>query len=167
MAQAKTAWNARQYSQVQTLLTKAVRLDPNKPRAYSGLAELELYYLNDPNSAAQHALAAISRGGEVPFHLRHDRSGDTFTSQGAGILYLSQKSIRFVPDSGSGGFTARRADVRESKRNKMIGLGIRQKPLDLHPFHIRLANGQNYNFAPTSKSGEAERDLILTLLGER
>jgi hypothetical protein len=42
-----------------------------------------------------------------------------------------------------------------------------ERAVDLHPFHIKLANGQNYNLAPSSRETEAERDLILTLIGER
>jgi hypothetical protein len=32
-------------------------------------------------------------------------------------------------------------------------------------FHIRLVTGKNYNFAPGSNYTEAERDLILSLIG--
>ena len=32
-------------------------------------------------------------------------------------------------------------------------------------FHIRLMTGKNYNFAPGSNFNEAERDLILSLIG--
>ena len=167
--QAKQAWTARQFPQVQNLLNQAIRLDPNKPRAYSGLAELQLYVYNDFSNAAQNAQKAISRGGEAVFHLRHDHSGETFTIQCTGKLYISQAGIRFVPDTGSHSFNVRRGDIRDAKKNRMLSvhIGQRQNSVDIHPFHVRLANGENFNFAGESKSTEAERDLILSLLNER
>jgi hypothetical protein len=33
-------------------------------------------------------------------------------------------------------------------------------------FHIRLENGKNYNFAPGSTFSEAERELILSIIGK-
>ncbi len=166
IAQAKAAWSVRQYSQVQNLLRQAIRLDPNKPRAYSGLGELQLYIFNDLNGASQNAQAAIAHGGEAVFHVRHDHSSDTFTVQCTGKLYVSQSGVRFVPDTGSHAFEARKGDLREVKRNRGVTIGFRQKAVDLHPFHIKLANGQNYNLAPSSREADAERNLILTLVGE-
>ncbi len=153
---------------MQSLLNKAIQLNPNRPRAYSGLAELQLYVFGDLNSAATNATNAISRGGEAVFHLRHDRSGDTFAAADLGNLYISQASIRYVPETGGGGFTAKRSDIREVRKNRVnfIG-GIGRGKIDVHPFHIRLANGQNYNLAPTSRVAEAERELIMSLIGEK
>jgi hypothetical protein len=166
MAQAKAAWSVRQYSQVQNLFRQGIRMDPNKPRAYSGLAELQLYVLGDLNGASQNGQAAVARGGEAVFHVRHDHSSDTFTVQCTGKLYVSTNGVRFVPDTGSHAFTAKMGELREVKKNRGVTIGFRQKAVDLHPFHIKLANGQNYNLAPSSRETEAERGLILTLIGE-
>lgn len=166
MAQAKVAWSQRQYAQVQTLFRQGIKMDPNKPRAYSGLAELQLYIFNDLTGATQNAQAALARGGDAVFHVQHDHSSNTFTVACTGKLYVSQTGVRFTPDTGSHAFSARKAEIREIRKNRPFTIGIRQKPVDLHAFHIRLANGQNYNLAPSSRSSEGERELIFTLLGE-
>jgi hypothetical protein len=167
MAQAKVAWSQRQYAQVQTLLRQGIKMDPNKPRAYSGLAELQLYIFNDLAGATQNAQAALARGGDAVFHVQHDHSSNTFTVACTGKLYVSQTGVRLVPDTGSHAFNARKAEIREMRKNRPFTIGLRQKPVDLHAFHIRLANGQNYNLAPSSRSSEGERELIFTLFGER
>jgi len=166
--QSKTAWANRQFPRVRMLLNQALTLDPNQPRAYSGLGELNLYVFDNVAIARRNDQAAIEHGGEAVFHVIHDHSGETFAVHVAGKLYVSATAVRYVPDSGPHAFNVKKSDVREVRKNRIMGVGIgRQKPADLHPFHIRLANGQNYNFAPTSTKPELERELILDLLGER
>jgi hypothetical protein len=72
--------------------------------------------------------------------------------------------VRFVPVSGPHGFTAKKEDIKEVKKNKMSG-GFGFGKSDVRSFHIRLPN-QNYNLAGSSQSIDAERDLILSLVGE-
>ena len=169
--QAKAAWSAKQFPQMQQLLLQAIRTDPNKPRAYTGLGELNLYVYNNPAMAMQNYQAAIQRGGEAVFHVIHDHSAGSFVTHCGGFLRVSAAGVRYEPvGSTVHAFTARRAQVREAKRNRDINLGFGRQgrpSIDLHAFHIRLENGENFNFAPQSKSTEAERDMILNFIGVR
>ncbi len=165
--QSKVAWDRGQFPLARMLLNQAINLDPNRPRAYTELAELNLYKFDNGPNAKRNAHLAIEHGGEAIFHVLHDHSGETFAVHGTGRLYISATELRYVPESDAHGFTAQISELREVRRNHLMGVGIgRQKPTDLHPFHIRLGNGQNYNFAGTSKLGEPERALILELLGK-
>ena len=155
---------AGDYTETQTQLLQVIKQFPKKPRAYAELAELELYSLNDLPSATQHAQAAIAHGGEAVFNVRHDHSGETFASQCTGKLYISKSRVRFVPASGPHAFSAKKADIKEVKKNKMSG-GFGLGRSDVRSFHIRLAN-QNYNLAGSSQTVDGERDLILSLIGE-
>ena len=155
---------AGDFTETQTQLLQVIKQFPKKPRAYAELGELELYSLNDVPSAAQHEQAAVARGGEAVFHVRHDHSGDTFTAQCTGKLYISKSRVRFVPVSGPHGFTAKKDEIKEVKKNKMSG-GFGFGRSDVRSFHIRLAT-QNYNLAGSSQSIDPERDLILSLVGE-
>ena len=166
--QAKTAWSQRRYQQVAQILMQAIRSDPTKPRAYSGLAELQLYILGDLGGAMQNYQQAVARGGDAVFHVLHDHSAETFVAHCQGFLYVSRKGVRFVPSDSNHGFTAVRADVREVRSNRKLNFsfGRQTRPsIDPHAFHIKLANGQNYNFAPMSRFTEEERNLILGMLG--
>jgi serine/threonine protein kinase len=164
--QAKAAWNQHDYAQAQTLLQQAIRVDPEKPRAYDGLAELQLYQLNDLSGAVKNYQAALAHGGEVTFHVAHDHSGETFATQCRGFLHISPRGVRYVPtDFPAHAFNVARGEVREIRKNRMVGILGRKASSDFHAFHIRLANGQNYNFAPQSRSSDSERDLILAFLG--
>jgi len=152
------------FTESQTQLLAVIKQFPKKARAYAELGELELYSLNDVPSAAQHDQAAIARGGEAVFHIRHDHSGETFSAQCTGKLYVSKSKVRFVPVSGPHGFSVTKDDIKEAKKNKMSGaFGFGKS--DVRSFHIRLAT-QNYNLAGSSQSIDAERDLILSLIGE-
>ena len=155
---------AGDYTETQTQLLAVIKQFPKKPRAYAELGELELYSLNDVPSAAQHDQAAIARGGEAVFHVRHDHSGETFSAQCTGKLYVSKSKVRFVPTSGPHGFSVAKDEIREVKKNKMSG-GFGFGRSDVRSFHIRLA-AQNYNLAGSSQSIDGERDLILSSIGE-
>jgi hypothetical protein len=155
---------AGDYTETQTQLLAVIKQFPKKPRAYAELGELELYSLNDLPSAAQHDQAAIARGGEAVFHVRHDHSGDTFSAQCTGKLYISKSRVRFVPASGPHAFSAKKADIKEVKKNRMSG-GFGFGRSDVRSFHIRLAT-QNYNLAGSSQTADGERDLIVSLIGE-
>jgi hypothetical protein len=155
---------AGDFTVMQTQLLLVMKQFPKKPRAYAELAELELYSLNDLASAAPHAQAAIARGGEAVFHIRHDHSGETFASQCTGKLYVSKSKVRFVPVSGPHGFSVKKDEIKEVKKNKMSG-GFGFGRSDVRAFHIRLPT-QNYNLAGSSQSIDAERDLILASIGE-
>jgi len=144
---------------------QAIKLAPKSPRAYAALGELYLYTSPNLPEALKYYHAAIARGGVVTFHVHHDRGGGNFTVASDGRLLISNSSVAFSSESGGDSFKVSRSAVREAKRNKMIGMFTRGQ-LTVSAFHIRLDSGKNYNFAPGSTFTEAERDLILTLLGK-
>jgi hypothetical protein len=59
-------------------------------------------------------------------------------------------------------FDVPRAQVKETKKNRSVFSIGNQR---VTSFHIRLADGKNYNLAPMSNFSDAERDLILSIIG--
>jgi len=143
---------------------QAIKLVPKNPKAYAALGELYLYTLGNLPEALRYYHAAIARGGVVTFHVHHDRGGGNFTVASDGRLLVSNSSVAYVSANGSDSFKVSKGDVREAKRDKVVGL-FSHGQVSLMAFHIRLMTGKNYNFAPGSNFNEAERDLILTLIG--
>lgn len=153
------------YAQAAQLLNRAVAMEPNNPKAYDKLGELDLYYLNQIGPALQNYQAAIAHGGTATFHVAHDHSTGNFTTSCKGWLYVSKTQVRYQAFDSIHHFMAPRSEIREFKKNRFtVNLGNRAA-VDLKAFHIKLADGKNYNFAPTSRFGEAERDLILGIGG--
>jgi len=144
---------------------QAIKLIPKNPKAYAALGELNLYTLGNLPEALRYYHAAIARGGVVTFHVHHDRGGGNFTVASDGRLLVSNSSVAFVSGSGADSFKVSKGEVREAKRDKVVGL-FSHGQVSLMAFHIRLVTGKNYNFAPGSNFNEAERDLILTLIGK-
>jgi serine/threonine protein kinase len=156
------------YAQAAELLSRAITLDPNKARAYSTLGELQFYFLNQLPQAVQNDQAAVAHGGVATFHVYHEHGGGNFALSCKGYLYLSKGGVRFAAFDSAHSFQAQRGDIQEAKKNRLIGgiVGRRNVPgIDLRAFHIKLRNGQNYNFAPMSRFSEAERELILSIIG--
>jgi serine/threonine protein kinase len=144
---------------------QAIRLQPKSPKAYANLGELYLYTIGNLPEALKYYHAAIAHGGVVTFHVHHDRGGGNFTVASDGRLILSGGSVAYVSGNGSDSFKVSRGAVKEAKRNKMVGVFSRGQ-LSVSAFHIKLDGGKNYNFAPGSAFGEAERDLILNIIGK-
>lgn len=144
---------------------QAIKLQPRNPRAYAAMAELYLYTVGDLPQALNYYHAAIARGGVVTFHVHHDRGGGNFTVASDGRLMLSNSSVSFLSGGGSDSFKVKRGEVKEARRNKVIGM-FAHGQVTLSAFHIRLENGKNYNFAPGSNFTDAERDLILSIIGK-
>jgi serine/threonine protein kinase len=143
---------------------QAIQLQPKGPRAYAALGEIYLYSSPNLPEALKYYHAAIARGGVVTFHVHHDRGGGNFTVATDGRLMLSNSSVAFT-GPGADGFKVPRGAIREAKRNKLVGM-LAHGQFSVSAFHIRLESGKNYNFAPGSTFTEAERDLILTILGK-
>jgi serine/threonine protein kinase len=143
---------------------QAIKLAPKSPKAYAALGELYLYTSPNLPEALKYYHAAIARGGVVTFHVHHDRGGGNFTVATDGRLMLSNSSVAFTGD-GADGFKVPRGAIREAKRNKLVGM-LAHGQFSVSAFHIRLDSGKNYNFAPGSTFTEAERDLILSILGK-
>jgi serine/threonine protein kinase len=144
---------------------QAIKLVPKNPKAYAALGELYLYTVGNLPEALRYYHAAIARGGVVTFHVRHDRGGGNFTVASDGRLLVSNSSVAYVSANASDSFKVSKGDVREAKKDKVMGL-FSHGQVSLMAFHIRLTTGKNYNFAPGSNFTEAERDLILTLIGK-
>jgi serine/threonine protein kinase len=143
---------------------QAIKLIPKNPRAYAALAELNLYTIGNLPEALRYYHAAIARGGVVTFHVHHDRGGGNFTVASDGRLLISNSTVAYSSSGGADSFKVSKGDVKEAKRDKVVGL-FAHGQVSLMAFHIRLITGKNYNFAPGSNFTEAERDLILTLIG--
>jgi serine/threonine protein kinase len=142
---------------------QAIQLVPKNPKAYAALGELYLYNVGNLPEALKYYHAAVSRGGVVTFHVHHDRGGGNFTVATDGRLMLSNSSVAYSGSSDS--FKVSRGEVREARGNKVVGLFTHGK-VSVSAFHIRLASGKNYNFAPGSNFSEAEKDLILSIIGK-
>jgi hypothetical protein len=118
----------------------------------------------------QNYKAALARGGEATFHVVHDHGAGNFQNACRGWLHVSRNGVHFEAFDSLHKFSASRSQVHEAKKNRWQGVLLndgsgRQAP-DMHPFHIRLqsSKGPNYNFAPMSNSGDAERGLILDII---
>jgi tetratricopeptide (TPR) repeat protein len=144
---------------------QAIKLQPKSPKAYAALGELYMYTVPNLPEALKYYHAAIARGGIVTFHVHHDRGGGNFTVASDGRLMLSNSSVAFTAEAGGDAFKVPRASVKEAKRNKVVGMFTRNK-LSVSAFHIRLDTGKNYNFAPGSTFSDAERELILSIIGK-
>jgi serine/threonine protein kinase len=143
---------------------QAIKLVPKNPKAYAALGELYLYTIGNLPEALRYYHAAIARGGVVTFHVHHDRGGGNFTVASDGRLLVSNSSVAYVSANGTDSFKVSKGEVKEAKRDKVVGL-FSHRQVNVMAFHIRLTTGKNYNFAPGSNFNEAERDLILTLIG--
>lgn len=144
---------------------QAIALQPKSPKAYAALGELYLYTAPNLPEALKYYHAAIARGGVVTFHVHHDRGGGNFSVASDGRLMLSNSSVAFSSADGGDSFRVSRGDVKEAKRNKVMGMFTRGQ-LTVSAFHIRLESGKNYNFAPGSTFTDAERELILSIIGK-
>jgi len=144
---------------------QAIKLVPKNPKAYAALGELYLYTVGNLPEALRYYHAAIAHGGVVTFHVHHDRGGGNFTVASDGRLRVSNSSVSFDSGGGSDSFKVSKGEVREAKPNKVVGL-FAHGQVSLMAFHVRLASGKNYNFAPGSTFTLAERDLIVSLIGK-
>jgi serine/threonine protein kinase len=144
---------------------QAIKLVPKNPKAYAALGELYLYTIGNLPEALKYYHAAIAHGGTATFHVHHDRGGGNFTVASDGRLLVSNSSVAFVSAGGSDSFKVSKGEVKEAKPNKVVGL-FSHGQVSLMAFHVRLATGKNYNFAPGSNFTLAERDLILLLIGK-
>jgi serine/threonine protein kinase len=166
LQQADQMVRRNQYAGAVQALSQAVRLDPSMPQAYDGLAQLQLYMFGQLPAAIQNYQAAISRGGMVTFRVYHDHGTGNFASTCMGFFYVSKTGVRFMAFNSVHAFNATRAQIRELRKNRFF-LNPGRQGVDPHAFHVKLDDGRNFNFAPMSRFGEAERDLIINTAGEQ
>lgn len=141
-----------QYSQAQTLLLKAIEGSPANWQAYNEAAKIELYFLNQPAQAFAHYRTSLARGGVATLRVSLDN--------GDGWLSISRGNAAFKAENSAHSFDT--APVKEAKKNKT---GLIKAGKGRHAFHIRLADGQNYNFEPGSQDPGEEVDFILSVIG--
>jgi serine/threonine protein kinase len=143
----------KQYAEAQALLNQAIAANPGGSQAYDAIAKVELYYLNQPAKAFEHYRAAVANGGVASLHVLCEHND--------GWLSISRGNAAFKAKNAAIGFDT--AAVIEAKKNKSdkikFGKAARQT------FHIRLANGRNYNFEPGSQDAGQEVDFILSIIG--
>ena len=142
----------KQYTEAQTQLNKAIQIDPDGYQAYNSIAIVELYYLHQPAQAFEHYRSAVAKGGVAKLHVLCEHV--------PGWLAISRGSAGF--DSSDGAHSFGNAAVTEAKKNKsdIVKFGKGRQT-----FHIRLSNGQNYNFEPGSQDAGPEVDFILSIIG--
>jgi serine/threonine protein kinase len=153
--QASVLLGNKQYTEAQTLLNKAIAANPAGYQAYNSIAIIELYYLNQPTQAFEHYRAAIARGGVAALHVIGDHNVN-------GWLSISRGNAGFKVTNDSAHSFDNMA-VTEAKKNRSDKLKIGGKSRS--EFHIRLSNGQNYNFEPGSPYPADEVDFILSIIG--
>ena len=150
--QAGDMLRSKQYAEAQTLLNQAIAANPGGAQAYDAIAKVELYYLNQPAKAFEHYRAAVANGGVATLRV--------FADHAEGWLTISKGNAGFKSYDGAHSFDS--AAVIEAKKNRsnLVKVGKARQT-----FHIRLANGQNYNFEPGSQDAGQEVDFILSIIG--
>jgi serine/threonine protein kinase len=140
----------KQYTQAQDLLNQAIAANPGRSQAYDVIGKVELLYLIQPAKAFEHYRAAVANGGVATLYETCEHV--------PGWLSISKGHAAFK--SSAHGFD--KAAVIEAKKNKsdIIKFGKGRQT-----FHIRLQNGQLYNFEPGSQDPGHEVDFILSIIG--
>lgn len=92
-------------------------------------------------------------------YVAHDHVSGEFTDFCVGLLLVKGTLVGFSTPSGLHDWTAEAATIEEARKNRLNGLKY-------FAFHIRLANGANYNLAVLDEQGRAiPPDTVLELLG--
>lgn len=88
------------------------------------------------------------------YRVVHDHGMGMLQSWCAGTLIVSSDQIVFQADKATDSrfdrFVIKKSDIKEAKKNRMP---LGQNGIHLEGFHIRLANGVNYNFANIDQNG--------------
>jgi serine/threonine protein kinase len=138
------------------VLNQAIQLDPNQWVAYDLAGQVYLYNFNQFPQAMHAYRESIQRGGLATFHVAHDHSAG-FTQICNGWLSVSKAGAKYESWNSQHTFTMERAQIREVHANPYLGRNF-------YAFHLKAANGQNYNLAPMGTLPEAQRDFILSIL---
>ncbi|MCC6363722.1 MAG: protein kinase [Bryobacterales bacterium] len=153
---------AQKAPEAMELANAAIEAQPDRWEAYDLLAQVQLYNNGNFDEAAANYRKSLERGGFATFHVELDRKDGA----GSGLLRLGKNSISYVDSAGIYTFTTRTEDVKEFRGNRnAIPRLLRGGAASA--FHVRLGNGENYNFSGLSSDKTKERGLILQLAGER
>jgi serine/threonine protein kinase len=153
---------AQKAPEAMALANAAIEAAPDRWEAYDLLAQVQLYNNSNFDEAAANYRKSLERGGFATFHVELDRKDGA----GSGLLRIGKDSVSFVDSAGTYSFTTRSNEVKEFRRNRnAIPRFLRGGAASA--FHVRLDNGENYNFSGMSGDKAKERDLILQLAEER
>jgi len=167
--QATAAFDARDAARATQLLTQAIQMQPNQPRAYQLLGFTQLYLQNNIGEAEKNMRRAIDLGGSAAFRVFHDHANGSFRDTCSGTLFITRTNVTFKADNGQHTFEANDPEIHEIKVNKLVGsaFGVLIGGAgDIGAFHIKVKRGsdtKNYNFAPLTKKSE-ESKLIVSLV---
>ena len=167
--QATAAYDARDAARATQLLSQAIQMQPNQPRAYQLLGFTQLYLQNNIAEAEKNMRRAIDLGGSAAFRVFHDHANGSFRDYCSGTLFITRTNVTFKADNGQHTFEANDPEIHEIKVNKLVGssLGVLIGGAgDIGAFHIKVKRGsdtKNYNFAPLTKKSE-ESKLIVNLV---
>jgi len=149
------------------LLSQAVTLDSDNPRAYQGLGFQKLYGLSANNFGEVEGLfkKAIQFGGNAVVRVYHDHNG-VFTDVCEGSLYVSKDAVRFESDNNEHTFETTKENIQEVKTNNPFKQMLQEKK---GSYKIVLKseekNGTKYSFAPFTQDLR-ESQLVVRLVGK-
>ena len=88
------------------------------------------------------------------FRVIHDHGMGTLSAFCVGVLVISGDTVVFQAQTATDGrldrFQIKKSEIREAKKNRMP---LGQAGHYFQAFHLRLANGVNYNFAQVNEQG--------------
>ncbi|MBM3812648.1 MAG: hypothetical protein FJW20_13555 [Acidimicrobiia bacterium] len=142
------------------LARQAIALDPNRPEAYEALGGFDLQR-GDIGSAEANFKAAIARGGNASFRVKHDHARLTFATYCAGTLTISRDRVAFAGSEDR--FDVARTEVKEAKANKRFMPFGGSRSGEQHPFHLETRS-RNFNLVSAGRLQEQEMQLILSLI---
>lgn len=148
-------------------LNAAVKLRPEKPRAYQLLGYMNLYGFENFGQAEKYMREAVSRGGSAVFRVRHAHDV-TFSYSCIGSLYITKSRVRFEGDSNEHTFNVPDSDIAKIKT--VGGLGkILQRKGGTFQIVIRdrseAGDKDKYNFSPLTGEDE-ESKMIIRLINK-
>jgi tetratricopeptide (TPR) repeat protein len=167
--QATAAYDAKDAARATQLLSRAIQLEPQSPRAYQLLGFTQLYLQNNLAEAEKNMRKAVELGGSATFRVFHDHANGSFRDTCSGTLFVTKANVTYKADDGRDTFEANDPDIHEIKVNKLVGstFGVLLGGAgDIGAFHIKVKrekDTKNYNFAPLTKK-KAESELIISLV---
>jgi hypothetical protein len=147
-------------------LQQAVRLSPNKPRAFQLLGYLFLYGFKNLPEAENNWKTAINNGGSAVIRVIHDHNG-TFTSTCEGSLYIARDSVRFESDNNRHTFETADRNIKKVEINSRFRRLVQLKggSFKIVLFDEEKDDDKKFSFAPLSGDTK-ESEMIIRLIGK-
>lgn len=143
-------------------LTAAIKLNPQKPRAYQLLGYVNLYGFENFAEAEKNMRASLARGGSAVFRVRHSHDV-TFSYSCAGSLYITKNRVRFEGDSNEHTFNVPNSDIAKIKTDGGFGKILKRRG---GTFNIVIrdrseaGDKDKYNFSPLTGEDEESKMII-------